>query len=171
MNSNGVIPPEPQQPGMRSIKESGSVGVLVLALVLAFLLMVADALVGQEGDRFSDTPSHEIPHCDMPPRAAKDPQNTAPCTCIGMVAEVQEHQVNQCFAKHWSSPLPMPQDVRLREQYRNPAIDACMVAEVEDHCTIVARPHTHKDACRTSCKPERCGCHDGVCRAHGSGEY
>lgn len=122
-----------------------------------------------------------LPHCDIPGRAARDPENVAPCKCPGMVNLVQTTMAEACWVKNG---ILIPEDPELRILVMSDPSDAVLecLGEVPDHCEIVAGRYIpnmprldrlkdlgYTDAfkCQTACKPERCGCADSACKAHG----
>jgi len=128
---------------------------------------------------------HEIPHCDIPPRAEKDPENVAPCWCPGKVNIVQTLMAEACWA---ASGILIPEEPEVRKlvmAFPTAEILECL-GEVPDHCEVIAgmynprmprldklKEHGYTDAfrCATMCKPERCGCPDSACKPHGNGRY
>ncbi len=124
---------------------------------------------------------HEIPHCDIPARAARDPEHVAPCKCPGMVNRIQIVMAEACWV---NAGVLIPEDPEIRKMvmaHPTEEILECL-GKVPDHCDIVAGSYPRtppldrlKDygfdktvyKCQTYCKPERCGCADSACRSHG----
>ncbi len=123
---------------------------------------------------------HKIPHCDIPARAERDPENVAPCKCPGMVNRIQTVMSEACWV---NAGVLIPEDPEIRKMvmaYPTEEILACL-GSVPDHCNIIAGQYPPtppldrlKDygfdktvyKCQTYCKPERCGCGDSACRSH-----
>ncbi len=157
------------------------------AIVLVIVFVLLGYAQGQNNTSIPDwenMPSHEVPHCDIPPRAAKSPGTVAPCRCPGMVHNVQAVMIVDCWAvAGWL----MPDDPMLRELIiSTPSAEVLeCLGNVADHCSVVANnfpwtpeldrvrdlAYKSKNTCMTSCKPERCGCADEACKSHGSGAY
>jgi hypothetical protein len=152
------------------------------------------ALMGQQEGLQEEEPSipdwgrmgpHQIPHCDIPARAEKDPEHVAPCMCPGKVNIVQTLMSEACWAV---SGILIPEDPEVRKlimAFPTAEILECL-GEVPDHCEVIAgmynprmprldklKEHGYKDEfrCMTMCKPERCGCPDSACKPHGDGRY
>ena len=134
-----------------------------LAILFGFVLLLAlltTALAPAQVDEFEGWDPHAVPRCA--PRAS---DGVAKCDCLGMTASVQEAHVRQCWGGALPTdplgPLPTQEDLM-----------QCL-GEVPSHCEIVARPPQAWDykgpfRCKTSCRPEKCGCGDEACRAHGA---
>ena len=134
---------------------------------------------------WSQMPPHEIPHCDIPARAERDPEHVAPCKCPGMVNRVQTVLAEACWV---NAGVIIPDDPDVRKMvmaHPSEEILACL-GKVPDHCQIVAGSYPRTPPldrlknygfdktvyrCQTYCKPERCGCADSACREHGPGRY
>jgi hypothetical protein len=141
---------------------------------VAFLLLLA-AATAQRNDPWKGVDSHDVPHCSL--RGGK---NSARCGCLGMVSEVQSTRGERCWQQ---AGFPLPDDPKMRAEIielmrigaPSPEIMACL-EKVPDHCEVVARgayywAYRGKNTCRTTCKPERCGCADSACKPHGQGPY
>lgn len=128
---------------------------------------------------------HNIPRCDIPPRAAADPGNVAPCRCPGMVSNVQSSMAEDCWV---NAGVMLPDtDPYLRELLMSTPTEEILecLGNVPDHCAVIAnyfpqtpkldviRDQASKDSyiCMTYCKPERCGCPDSSCARHAPGRY
>ena len=143
---------------------------MVVFAALCFAFGVITAL-GQ--DPYKGVPPHEVPHCS--PRGGP---TSAACRCLGMVGDVQVAKTVACWEDagvliardEQGEPMMM---ILLPDL--TPEVMQCM-EKVPDHCEIVAKQpwywsYTGKNTCRTSCKPEKCGCADEGCKAHGPGAY
>ena len=139
-----------------------------------WLLAVVFAWIGfaQQGDRFQGVASHDVPHCS--PKGGK---HSAPCRCLGMVNDVKTARSEQCWEK---AGFLIPRDAKgkpLMSMLFSPTAEVMQcLGNVPDHCQVVARGPSYwsyggKNICRTSCKPERCGCADEACKPHGAGAY
>ena len=139
----------------------------VAALYLALVALIASAQ-----DPYQGVAPHDVPHCS--PKGGKQ---SAPCRCLGMVGDVQAAKTAQCWE---GAGVLIARDadghpIETLLPDLTPEVSQCM-AKVPDHCEVVAKAPPYwgykgKNTCRTSCKPERCGCADEACRAHGSGVY
>ena len=138
-----------------------------------------------QGTNWQNTPAHQVPHCDIPARAAKDSDNVAPCKCPGKVNIVQTSMAEACWVENG---ILIPEDAELRTLIMSNPSDEVLecLGKVPDHCEVVAgryipnmprldrlRELGYTDAfkCMTACKPERCGCADSSCKPHGPTQY
>lgn len=115
----------------------------------------------------------EVPErCNMTGRGG-----AARCECPGMVAAVRKAESGKCWeASGQRAPSDERSDVELRmlelfEPEKARELLACM-GRVPDHCGVVERVpdawgYKGKQTCKTSCKPDRCGCADSACKPHG----
>ncbi len=130
---------------------------------------LASAVVIAQSDRWENAEPHDVPHCDVPPRAAHSDTPTAPCECLGMVAAVHDEAAESCWSNH---PLaPVPTDMRSQET-ETAEVRTCL-EEMPTHCEVIGRysiqlgGKTVPHLCRTRCKPQNCGCADSVaCARH-----
>jgi hypothetical protein len=123
-------------------------------------------------DPFRNWSTHDIPHCSPTGKGGK----SARCGCTGMVHQVHEVIALSCWKDEAGVDKP---DEFLLDNPPKPVL-TCMEARHKDHCQIVSLfPSTIEEmygvkvnprlTCRTSCKPERCGCADSACKMHGQG--
>ncbi len=160
---------------------------VILILLGALFLMGQEAQVSQESGipEWSRMGPHEIPSCDIPPRAAMDPEHIAPCMCPGKVNIVQTIMAEACWA---ASGILIPDEPEVRKMvmaFPTPEILECL-GNVPDHCQIITGMYYpnmprldkmkelgYKDSfkCMTVCRPERCGCPDSACKPHGERRY
>lgn len=117
---------------------------------------------------------HDVPQCAIPPDAFKDPTNVAPCTCPGMVGHIQTEKAQDCWEKN--GHLQPPSDVPMTEELIPLDVRICL-ENVPDHCQVISKDAEYhwgykekKNYCKTSCKPERCGCADSGCKSHQESE-
>ena len=142
---------------------------------LMALLLLPLAAIAQQNDPWKGIDPHEVPHCS--PKGGK---NSARCGCLGMVGKVQSTHSESCWQQ---AGFPLPDDPKKRAEIieftrlgaPSPEIMTCL-EKVPDHCEVVARgayywAYRGKNTCRTTCKPERCGCADSACKTHGEGSY
>ena len=135
-----------------------------VGMAVAWVVLVTGAVVMGQTDRFEGMDSHDVPHCS--PRGSA---TSAQCRCLGMVNEVQTTRAAKCWKDAgFDNPEDIPDELEL---YAPEAVKACLAA-VPDHCEVVRETPTWwgykgPNTCRTSCKPERCGCADSACKAHG----
>jgi len=129
-------------------------------------------LFGQ--DPYEGVPPHEVPHC-----SPAGGLHSAPCRCLGMVNTVQITRTVKCWEDGGfliaRDNQGQPMESLLPDVPPEGEIMQCL-EKVPDHCQVVAKQpwywkYKGKNICRTSCKPERCGCQDSACKAHGPGVY
>jgi len=160
-------------------------GWFMMAILLFGLPAWQFAQQGLVVPNWSDIGPHNIPHCDIPPRARADPANIAPCRCPGMVSRVQGSMTEDCWT---NAGVMLPDnDPVLRDlliSFPTEEILECL-GKVPDHCAVIAnyfpmtpkldtiRDQSRKDSyiCMTYCLPQRCGCPDSACAKHGPGQY
>lgn len=127
---------------------------------------------------------HLNPHCSV----RGGPQSVR-CGCLGMVGEIQRTLAARCW-RLAGFPGPPPDIPGIPSPLAPPEVLACLGLS-PDHCTIISQgdPWTSWDVpqpeeyrnrikgrrwpqnrCSTACRPERCGCRDSACRAHGDGQ-
>lgn len=143
-----------------------------IAVVSIILLIVAPIVaVSQNGPILapSDNP-HENPHCS--PRGSSQ---SVRCGCSGMVHQVQEAIVTKC----WNLIGIDKPDTEL-QRFPPPVVLECLKKEDKAHCQVVARSTWQNEndygitvkkpehECKTTCRPEKCGCGDQACPMHGS---
>lgn len=137
-----------------------------------FLVLIAALLAAQQGDRWRGVDPHDVPACDIPPRAAKSPETVKPCTCIGMVEAVRRAQARKC----WDDAGMIEPPQGLAWMLATDAVRECL-SQIPDHCEVIASVpsswgYKGKHRCGTECKPERCKCPDHPCKSHeASGDY
>ena len=158
--------------------------ILLMALWITLWIILGVALSGlsfAQGlskttakDPFADVLSHDIPHCSL-----KGGENSAKCSCLGMVGDVQAAEAKACYQ---GAILPFVLGPNQSVELGDPIMEC--LSKVPDHCEIVAyyadsaRPeflrwssyHKFKNTCRTSCEPEKCGCADSACKSHSNTE-
>lgn len=149
------------------------VKLITLPICLA-ALMAQQPSVSPEGpegpkDKWDGWNTHDVPHCSPRPRQGQD---SAPCHCLGMVAEVQKSQIDSCYKQ---AGFDLPEDPKIRGMIiaiapQSEGLKTCL-GGVADHCWVVSQyahvwNQPHKIQCRTACKPERCGCADSACKPH-----
>jgi hypothetical protein len=99
----------------------------------------------------------------------------AKCQCPGMVAVVRKAERDKCWAAAgWPGGERSEIEVRMLEAFepeKAKELVACL-GRSPDHCAVVRQypsywGYTGTKTCKTSCKPERCGCADSACKPHG----
>lgn len=152
---------------------------LILGGLMVLLIWLAAMMGSAHGQEIPlPTNPHGVSHCDLPARAAKN--GAMPCACVRFVAEVQEKWAKRCWENSrygFMPPVPVPHHVL------PPEVKECLKT-TPDHCKVIANgvffwngelgtdfPEPPAggsyNACQTSCRPQKCGCLDGKCKAHG----
>ena len=148
------------------------IGSITIFIVTTFALFVAAQMSAQQEETLPDRGWHQNPHCS--PRGSKV---SVRCGCLGMVAQVQEAVIKRCWGMD-DPPRNVPEALIPRE------VLECLERENQQHCQIVARYTSVNESmfgitvkrpdheCKTSCKPENCGCSDegNQCAKHGETE-
>lgn len=152
---------------------------------LLFFLLTVSVVLAQQGDvlpRNEDT--HSNPGCSV-----TGSKTSVRCSCVRMVAQVEEFFTERCWTDfgwkkaegpddrqvYWSKP---PRE--FTDSENPPENVAGCLAKVPDHCRVVAKTQyawesegvklDPKDGCGTACRPELCHCLDGACKSHGDSE-
>lgn len=157
-------------PTSRAIESIAGQAIAIVAWILFCLLFWVEASA-QQKDPFEGVPPHNVPRCTPTGKG----KAAAKCGCTGMVQEVHEAIALSCWRE--VGVTGRPPEILLN--FPPPTVLECMEKNHADHCQIVADAWQFqskysinvdtKKQCRTSCKPERCGCADSACAAHGQG--
>ena len=150
--------------------------VVLTAIVLSLIagLSFAQSLSRTTAsDPFEGVAPHKIPSC-----SPKGGENSAKCSCLGMVGRIQIFETELCNSGANLGPLEL-QSIDIAPIDLKTPLMRCL-SEIPDHCEIVARYsllwtpqfykwesiHKFEYPCATVCKPERCGCADQPCKSH-----